>query len=94
MRSVQALAVAALLLLPAFDGASAGEPKQGGILRVYHRDSLAAPRSMRAPPIRSTFPSCRSSTTSSYSAGRGPEQRGFDCPDLAESWAWSSDNRP
>ena len=39
MRSVQALAVAALLLLPAFDGASAGEPKQGGILRVYHRDS-------------------------------------------------------
>ena len=39
MRSVQALAVAALLLLPAFDVASAGEPKQGGILRVYHRDS-------------------------------------------------------
>ena len=39
MRSVQALAVAVLLLLPAFDVASAGEPKQGGILRVYHRDS-------------------------------------------------------
>ena len=40
MRSVHALAVAALLLLPACDLASAaGEPKQGGIFRVYHRDS-------------------------------------------------------
>jgi peptide/nickel transport system substrate-binding protein len=39
MRSVQALAVAVLLLLPAYEGASAAEPKQGGILRMYHRDS-------------------------------------------------------
>ena len=39
MRSVQALAAAALLLLPAYHVASAAEPKQGGILRVYHRDS-------------------------------------------------------
>src|SRR5258707_2221116 len=38
MRSVQALAVAALLLLPAFDVASAGGPKHGGILTGYHRD--------------------------------------------------------
>ena len=39
MRSVQALAAAALLLLPAYEGASAAEPKQGGVLRMYHRDS-------------------------------------------------------
>ena len=39
MRSVHALAAAALLLLPAYDVASAAEPKQGGILRMYHRDS-------------------------------------------------------
>src|SRR4029078_8278026 len=39
MRSVQALAAAALLLLPAYHVASAAEPKQGEILRVYHRDS-------------------------------------------------------
>src|SRR5207302_11369911 len=39
MRSVQALAGVALLLLPALDVASAGEPKQGGLLAVYHRDS-------------------------------------------------------
>ena len=39
MRSVQALAAAALLLLPAYHVASAAEPKQGGVLRMYHRDS-------------------------------------------------------
>src|SRR6478736_9990520 len=43
MRSVRTLAAAALLLLPAYHAGSAGEskaePKQGGILRVYHRDS-------------------------------------------------------
>src|SRR3981189_1019437 len=39
MRSVRALAAAALLLLPACQVASAEEPKQGGILRFYHRDS-------------------------------------------------------
>ena len=39
MRSVRALAAAALLLLPAYHVASAAEPKQGGILRIYHRDS-------------------------------------------------------
>src|SRR3954453_19102965 len=39
MRSVRTLVAAALLLLPAYHVASAAEPKQGGILRVYHRDS-------------------------------------------------------
>ena len=39
MRSALTLAAAVLLLLPAYEGASAGEPKQGGILRMYHRDS-------------------------------------------------------
>ena len=39
MRSVRTLAVAALLLLAAYHVALAAEPKQGGILRMYHRDS-------------------------------------------------------
>ena len=42
MRSVHALAAAVLLLLPACDLASAAEPKQGGILKIYHRDSPAS----------------------------------------------------
>ena len=39
MRSVQALAVAALCWLAASDVSLAGGPKSGGILRIYHRDS-------------------------------------------------------
>ena len=40
MRSVWALAaMAALSVLTASTIALAGEPKQGGILRMYHRDS-------------------------------------------------------
>ena len=39
MRSVQALAAAVLSLLAVSSIAHAAEPKQGGILRMYHRDS-------------------------------------------------------
>src|SRR5664279_1257308 len=39
MRSVQALAAALLSLLAVSSIAAAAEPKQGGILRIYHRDS-------------------------------------------------------
>ena len=54
----------------------------------------AAPRSMRARPIRSTFPSCRSTTTSSSSISTSPRTASIrSVPDLAESWAWSSDNK-
>ena len=39
MRSVHALGVAALAMLALPDPTFAGEPKSGGILRMYHRDS-------------------------------------------------------
>src|SRR5437763_2625528 len=42
MRSVQALAAGVLSLLAVSSVALAGEGKQGGILRVYHRDSPAS----------------------------------------------------
>ena len=93
MRSVQALAVAVLLLLPAFDVASAGEPKQGGILRVYHRDSPGsasihegATYSINIPfmPVFNNLVVFKQDVA----------QNSVDSivPDLAESWAWSSDN--
>ena len=94
MRSVQALAVAALLLLPAFDVASAGEPKQGGILRVYHRDSPGsasihegATYSINIPfmPVFNNLVMFKQDVA----------QNSVDSivPDLAESWAWSGDNK-
>jgi hypothetical protein len=42
MRSVQACAAAVASLLVFCGLAQAGEEKQGGILRVYHRDSPAS----------------------------------------------------
>jgi len=42
MPSVRALAVAVLCVLAIPDVSLAGEAKQGGILRVYHRDSPAS----------------------------------------------------
>src|SRR5207244_11456393 len=92
MRSVHALAAAALLLLPAFDVASAGEPKQGGILRVYHRDSPGsasihegATYSINIPfmPVFNNLVVFKQDVA----------QNSVDSivPDLAESWAWSSD---
>src|SRR5437867_12755864 len=93
MRSVQALAVAVLLLLPAYDVA-AGEAKQGGILRVYHRDSPGsasihegATYSINIPfmPVFNNLVVFKQDVA----------QNSVDSivPDLAESWAWSSDNK-
>src|SRR5207245_8904166 len=94
MRSVDALAAAALLLRPAFDVASAGEPKQGGILRVYHRDSPGsasihegATYSINIPfmPVFNNLVVFKQDVA----------QNSVDSivPDLAESWAWSGDNK-
>ena len=94
MRSVHALAAAALLLLSAYDLASAGEPKQGGILRMYHRDSPGsasihegATYSLNVPfmPIFNNLVMFKQDVA----------QNSVDSivPDLAESWAWSSDNK-
>src|SRR3954447_14510416 len=94
MRSVHALAAAALLLLPAYNLASAGEPKQGGILRVYHRDSPGsasihegATYSINIPfmPVFNNLVVFKQDVA----------QNSVDSivPDLAESWAWSSDNK-
>ena len=94
MRSVRALAAAVLLLLPAYHVASAAEPKQGGILRVYHRDSPGsasihegATYSVNIPfmPIYNNL----------VVFNQNVAQNSVESivPDLAESWAWSGDNK-
>src|SRR6195256_6355627 len=93
MRSVQALAAAVLSLLAVSDAALAGEPKQGGILRVYHRDSPGsasihegATYSLNVPfmPIYNNL----------VVYNQNVAQNSIDSivPDLAESWAWSGEN--
>src|SRR6201991_1185467 len=94
MRSVRALAAAALLLLPAYQVASAAEPKQGGILRVYHRDSPGsasihegATYSVNVPfmPVYNNLVV--------YDQNVAQNSMDSIVPDLAESWAWSADGK-
>src|ERR1700694_3770496 len=94
MRSVQAVAAALLCLLAVSGVALAGEPKQGGILRIYHRDSPGsasihegATYSLNVPfmPIHNNLIVYNQNVAqnSNDSIVRG----------LAASWAWSSDNK-
>ena len=93
MRSVRTLAAAVLCLLAAL-GPSLAAEKQGGILRMYHRDSPAsasihedATYSVNVPfmPVFNNLVI--------YDQNDRAKQHGHDRPDLADSWAWSSDNK-
>ena len=94
MRSVHALAAAALLLLPAYDLASAGEPKQGGILRMYHRDSPGSASIHEGATYSINVP-FMSVFNNLVMFKQDVAQNSVESivPDLAESWAWSSDNK-
>ncbi|MDE2377245.1 ABC transporter substrate-binding protein [Bradyrhizobium sp.] len=95
MRSVRALAAMAVLsLLAVSTAAFGGEPKQGGILRMYHRDSPGsasihegATYSLNVPfmPVFNNLVIFRQDVA----------QNSMDTivPDLAESWAWVNDNK-
>src|SRR5467141_5353396 len=93
MRSVRALAVAGLAGLTVSDPTLAGEPKQGGILRVYHRDSPAsasiheeATYSVNVPfmPVFNNLVI--------YKQDVAQNSLESIVPELADGWAWSGDN--
>jgi len=95
MRSVKALAAAALLLLPACDIASAADqPKQGGIFRVYHRDSPGSASIHEGATYSVNIPFMPIFNNLVVFKQDVP-QNSVDSivPDLAESWAWSPDNK-
>src|SRR3982075_527538 len=92
MRSVLALAAVVLSLLAASDVAFA--QKQGGILRIYHRDSPAsasiheeATYSVNVPfmPVFNNLVIYKQDVAQNTMESIVPE--------LAESWAWSGDNK-
>jgi peptide/nickel transport system substrate-binding protein len=94
MRSGRAFAAAMSCLLLLGSTAIAGEPKQGGIFRIYHRDSPGSA-------------SIHEGATASINVPFMPvfnnlviydqhiAQNSLDDirPELAESWAWSADNK-
>src|SRR5882757_9791765 len=95
MRSVQTLVAAALLLLPAFDIASAAEqPKQGGILRFYHRDSPGSPSIHEGATYSVNIPFMPVyNNLVVYNQHVAQNSIESIVPDLADSWAWSGDNK-
>ena len=94
MRSVQALAAAALLLLPAYHVASAAEPKQGGILRVYHRDSPGSASIHEGATYSINVPFMPVFNNLVIFKQDVPQNSVESIvPDLAESWAWSGDGK-
>jgi peptide/nickel transport system substrate-binding protein len=95
MRSVWALAATAALSLLAFSTTTfAGEPKQGGILRMYHRDSPGnasihegATYSLNVPfmPVFNNLVI--------YKQDEPQNTMNNIVPELAESWAWSNEGK-
>ena len=95
MRSGRVLAAAAWCTLAICGGAAlAEEPKQGGIFRIYHRDS---------PGSASIHEEATFSTNAPFMAvfnnlvifKQDVAQNSMDSivPDLGESWSWSADNK-
>ena len=95
MRSVKALAVAVLSLLSAYGAASAAEqPKQGGILRMYHRDSPGSASIHEGATYSVNVPFMPVFNNLVIYDQTKPQNTMDDIvPDLADSWAWSNDNK-
>src|SRR3954467_1435537 len=94
MRSVRTLAAAVLLLLPAYHVASADEPKQGGILRVYHRDSPGSASIHEGATYSINIPFMPvMNNLAMFNQSVAQNSVESIVPDLAESWAWSGDKK-
>src|ERR1700731_3140310 len=91
MRSVQALAVALVLAVSGF--AHAAE-KQGGILRIYHRDSPASASIHEEATYSTNVPFMPVfNNLVIYKQDVAQNSMESIVPDLAVSWAWSDDKK-
>jgi peptide/nickel transport system substrate-binding protein len=94
MRSVQTLGVAALAVLAVCDPTLAGEAKQGGILRMYHRDSPASASIHEEATYSVNIPFMPIFNNLVMFKQDVPQNSVESIvPDLAESWAWRDDGK-
>jgi peptide/nickel transport system substrate-binding protein len=95
MRSVHALAVAVLSLLSAYNVASAAEqPKHGGIFRIYHRDSPGSASIHEGATYSVNIPFMPVfNNLVIYNQHIAQNSMNDIVPELADSWAWSTDNK-
>ena len=95
MRSVRAFA-AAILCLPAICGAAlaADQPKSGGILRMYHRDSPGSASIHEGATYSVNVPFMPVfNNLVIYDQHIAQNSLNDIRPELAESWAWSADGK-
>jgi peptide/nickel transport system substrate-binding protein len=95
MRSGRVLAAAAWCTLAICGGAAlADEPKQGGIFRIYHRDSPGS-ASIHEEATFSTNVPFMPVFNNLVIFKQDVAQNSMDSivPELAESWSWSADNK-
>src|SRR5260370_30288478 len=93
MQSVRVVAVTVLSLLAASSVALAAE-KQGGILRVYHRDSPASASIHEEATYSVNIPFMPVfNNLVIYKQDVAQNSLESIVPDLAESWAWSDDKK-
>ena len=85
----------ALSLLAGFQlAALAAEPKQGGILRIYHRDSPASASIHEEATYSVNIPFMAVfNNLVMYKQDVAQNSLESIVPDLAESWAWSGDGK-
>ncbi len=95
MRGVRTLAVAAALSLLAVSSiALAAEPKQGGILRIYHRDSPGSASIHEGATYSVNVPFMPVfNNLVIYKQDVAQNSMDSIVPDLADSWAWSADHK-
>src|SRR6516164_6774249 len=94
MRRVRALAAALLALLTVSGAALAAEPRQGGILRIYHRDSPGSASIHEGATYSVNVPFMPVfNNLIIYDQNVAQNSMDSIVPDLAESWAWSADKK-
>src|ERR1700675_4400910 len=95
MRSVPAIAAAMLSLLAFSSVASAAEPKQGGILRMYHRDSPGSASIHEEATYSVNIPFMPVfNNLVIYKQDVAQNSLDSIVPDLPESWRWGGGNNP
>src|SRR6201996_9820023 len=94
MRCVRAFAVAVLALSAISGAALAAEPKRGGILRIYHRDSPGSASIHEGATYSVNVPFMPVFNNLVIYDQNKPQNTISDIvPDLADSWAWGNDNK-
>ncbi len=94
MPSVRRFAAVMLALLAICSAAYAAEPKQGGILRIYHRDSPGSASIHEGATYSVNIPFMPVfNNLVVYDQNVAQNSMDSIVPDLAESWAWSADKK-